>query len=103
MIRHRFDPLSFVFGAMFVLLAVVTLADARALRLVDLRLVGPAVLIVVGLTLLLSLGGRDRAASAEALGPQATDARDADPAPDADPASDVPKAPDVPDAIGDDQ
>lgn len=57
---HRFDPLSFVFGAVFVALAVLALTDAVVLGVQDLRWIGPGVLVVIGLVLLATAGRGDK-------------------------------------------
>lgn len=56
MTRHRFDPLSFLAGALFVFIAAVAVAEVPLFRLVDLRLLGPGLLILVGVVLLLTIG-----------------------------------------------
>ena len=57
---HRFDPLSFVFGALFVALAVLALTDAVVLGVQDLRWIGPGLLVVIGLVLLATAGRGDK-------------------------------------------
>ncbi len=61
--RHRFDALSFVFGLLFVLVALLGLTDLVEVTWLDLRWIGPAVLVGLGLVLVLTAGrGRgDRA------------------------------------------
>ena len=54
--RHRFDILSFVFGLLFVLVAIVGLTDLVELTWLDLRWIGPAVLVGLGLVLVLTAG-----------------------------------------------
>lgn len=54
--RHRFDPVSFVFGALLTGLALIGLTDLIVLRLVDLRWIGPAVLVLLGLVLVVTAG-----------------------------------------------
>lgn len=54
--RHRFDILSFVFGLLFVLVAFVGLTDLVELTWLDLRWIGPAVLVGLGLVLVLTAG-----------------------------------------------
>lgn len=56
--RHRFDPLSFIFGLLFVAIAGVALIDADLLAFGDLAWVAPALLVVAGGALLLSSAGR---------------------------------------------
>ncbi len=81
---HRFDPASFAFGVLFVAIAVVGLTDPALLAIEDLRWLGPAVLVVLGLALLLSAGRRDRGREsvAAAAVPDTTAADDRDPASD---------------------
>jgi hypothetical protein len=57
--RHPFDILSFVFGLLFVLVAIVGLTDLVELTWFDLRWIGPAVLVGLGLVLV-STAGRGR-------------------------------------------
>jgi putative Mn2+ efflux pump MntP len=56
---HPFDAVSFVFGAIFVAVAAVGMTDLATLTLVDLRWIGPAVLVVVGVVLVISAARRD--------------------------------------------
>ena len=70
---HRLDPVSLVFGLAYTALAVVGLADGLSLAGPDLRLLGPAVLVLLGLALLLSTArgrregaGRDNGSAARA-------------------------------------
>lgn len=88
---HRFDPASFAFGVLFVAIAVVGLTDPSLLAIEDLRWLGPAVLVVLGLALLLSAGRRDRhresatpaaVPDTTAAVPDTTAAHDLDPARD---------------------
>jgi hypothetical protein len=60
--RHPFDPLSFVFGLLFVAVAVVGLTGLVTLTWFDLRWIAPGVLVVLGLVLVLTAGRgrRDR-------------------------------------------
>lgn len=76
--RHRFDILSFVFGLLFVLVALVGLTDLVQLTWLDLRWIAPAVLVGLGLVLVLTSGrGRDDRELAEDTEP-ARDPVDAD-------------------------
>lgn len=59
MTRHRFDPFSFIAGGVTVGVAIAVLFGQVTLDLVDLRIAGPVLVLVLGLALLLS-GGRDR-------------------------------------------
>lgn len=80
MTRHRFDPLSFVFGLLFVAVAVAGLTGPWTLRPVDLAWAGPAVLILLGVVVLAS-GGTRRDERSHAHGPDGH----ADPEGDPDP------------------
>lgn len=60
MTMHRFDPLSFVFGVVFVAVAIVGLIAPELLSFTDLRWIAPGALVVLG-ALLLALSGRSRA------------------------------------------
>lgn len=71
MTRHRFDPLSFVFGATFVVIAAIGLIDRALLSPTDLRWIAPGALVVVG-ALLLALSARHGAARADADEPKGT-------------------------------
>lgn len=66
MTRHRFDPLSFIFGALFVMVAAVGLIDRELLSVSDLRWIAPGLLVATG-ALLLVLSGR-RSGSAGPVG-----------------------------------
>ncbi len=57
MTRHPFDPLSFIFGALFVVVAAVGLIDRELLTISDLRWIAPGLLVATG-ALLLVLSGR---------------------------------------------
>lgn len=72
MTRHRFDPFSFIAGGIAVSVAVAVLIGEVSIRLLDLRIAGPVLVLLLGLALLLG-GGRDRAA-AEEVGPTEGDA-----------------------------
>ena len=52
--RHRFDPLSFIFGLLFVAVAGVALIGADVLALRDLTWIAPSLLVIAGAALLLS-------------------------------------------------
>jgi cytochrome c-type biogenesis protein CcmH/NrfF len=56
---HPFDAVSFVFGVIFAAVAVVGLTDVATLSLVDLRWLGPAALVIVGIVLVVSAARRD--------------------------------------------
>lgn len=67
MTRHRFDPLSFIFGALFVVVAAVGLIDRELLTVGDLRWIAPGLLVATG-ALLLVLSGRRTGGSPEPVG-----------------------------------
>lgn len=52
MIQHRFDPLSFVFGALFVLLGLLLLSEGA--EGLPMQWAGPMVAVVLGLVILLA-------------------------------------------------
>ena len=54
MSRHRFDPVSFVFGVLFAAVAVLGLVGLDRIRVEDLTWAGPVLLLVLGLVALLS-------------------------------------------------
>lgn len=56
--RHRFDPLSFIFGLLFVAVAGVALLGGDLIVIDDLAWIAPAVLVVAGAVLLLSTARR---------------------------------------------
>lgn len=92
MTRHRFDPFSFVVGLVCVGVAVLAFMDPTGLRIEDLRVAGPAVVLLLGLTLLVGGGRRDRTvAVAEPTGVTPVETLDGDPdaTPDATPAEPV--------------
>lgn len=68
MTRHRFDPLSFVFGLVFVAIAVAGLTGPWPLRPVDLAWAGPGALILLGVVVLLS--GARRGEERGPVGPE---------------------------------
>lgn len=84
MTRHRFDIFSFIAGAATVAVALLVLLDAVTISAVDLRIVGPVVVLALGASLLIG-GGRERPV-ASAASP--------DPAPDRDPAPEPAREPD---------
>jgi hypothetical protein len=57
--RHRFDPFSFIAGAVAVGVAATVLLGQVSISLVDLRIGGPVLVLALGLALLLG-GGRER-------------------------------------------
>lgn len=65
MTRHRFDPFSFIAGGIAVSVAVAVLIGEVSIRLLDLRIAGPVLVLLLGLALLLG-GGRDRSSAEEA-------------------------------------
>jgi len=56
---HRFDLIAFVFGALFAALGVIGLTEAALLTLTDLRWIGPAVLVLLGVALVVSAARRE--------------------------------------------
>lgn len=63
---HRFDVLSFVFGALFVGIAVVALVDSLVITAADWRWLSPSLLVLIGLVLVLSAARRVRPSEAPA-------------------------------------
>jgi hypothetical protein len=63
--RHRFDPFSFIAGGIAVSVAIAVLVGEVSIGLLDLRIAGPVLILLLGLALLLG-GGRDRSAAEEA-------------------------------------
>jgi hypothetical protein len=51
--RHPFDPTAFVFGGLFLTIAVLGLLDASTLSRIRISVLVPAVLVTIGATLLL--------------------------------------------------
>ena len=76
--RHELDALSLIGGLVFVAVAALGLTDALVLDLTDLRWVGPALLVVLGVTLVLT-AGRGRAERRADAAP-AFDTQESDPA-----------------------
>lgn len=64
---HRFDLIAFVFGALFAAIGVIGLTEAALLTLADLRWIGPAVLVLLGVALVVSAARREP--RAEVAGP----------------------------------
>lgn len=62
---HRFDLTSFLFGAVFVAIALIALLDSIVLRVDDWRWIGPGLLVALGIALLVSAGGRGRQRSVD--------------------------------------
>jgi branched-subunit amino acid permease len=62
---HPFDPVAFVFGLIFVAVAAVGLTDLATITLTDLRWIGPAALVLVGIVLVISAARSDDAPSVE--------------------------------------
>jgi branched-subunit amino acid permease len=56
---HPFDPVAFVFGVIFVAVAAVGLTDLATISLTDLRWLGPAALVLVGIVLVISAARSD--------------------------------------------
>lgn len=78
MSRHPFDPVAFIFGAIFVLVATLGLLDPDVVRGLDLRVLAPGALIAIGGMLLIGSLGRDgeRAAPVDAADRPTTSRRD---------------------------
>jgi len=57
---HRFDPISFVFGATFVALSVILTSRHIALAAVRIKWLGAAFLLALGVALLITSGRRSR-------------------------------------------
>lgn len=74
--RHRFDPVSFVFGVLFAAFGLLGLTDLFVLRAIDLRWIGPLLLVLVGLVLLLSSARGGSAGSEDRAGQQDHGQRD---------------------------
>ncbi|MEX2626298.1 MAG: hypothetical protein WD225_05405 [Ilumatobacteraceae bacterium] len=72
---HRFDLLSFVFGALFAAVGALGLTDVAVISLADLRWLGPGVLVLVGVALVVSAARRD---GSPAVAVEADDRDDAD-------------------------
>lgn len=73
MTRHRFDPLSFVFGVLFAALGVLGLTGPWTLAELDLAWVGPGLLVLAGVVVLLTARSSRDAGSHEAAAPDAVD------------------------------
>jgi branched-subunit amino acid permease len=73
---HPFDPVAFVFGVIFVAVAAVGLTDLATITLTDLRWIGPAALVLVGIVLVISAARGDDQPSAEDGEAAATDHRE---------------------------
>jgi drug/metabolite transporter superfamily protein YnfA len=56
---HPFDAVSFVFGAIFTAVAVVVLSNVATITLLDLRWIGPAALVLIGVVLVVTAARRD--------------------------------------------
>ena len=97
--RHRFDPLSFVFGVLFVAVAVLGLVGTRVLDLRDLAWMAPALLVIAGGALLLS---STRRPAADGTGSEPDHDRPTTPPAPAGMRSEDPSASDAPTVPGDD-
>jgi hypothetical protein len=60
MTRHRFDPLSFIFGLLFAGVAAAALIGVEVVALRDLAWIAPSLLVIAGAALLFSSAGRSR-------------------------------------------
>jgi drug/metabolite transporter superfamily protein YnfA len=56
---HPFDAVSFVFGAIFTVVALLALTGIATITLLDLRWLGPAALVLIGVVLVVSAARRD--------------------------------------------
>jgi hypothetical protein len=57
---HRFDPISFVFGAAFIALSVILTSHHAALAVVRVKWLGAAFLLALGVALLVTSTRRSR-------------------------------------------
>ena len=75
MSKHRFDLLSFVFGALFATVGVLGLTDVAVITLADLRWLGPGALVLIGVALVVSAARSDgpEPAVIDSAGPDADD------------------------------
>lgn len=78
MTKHRFDLLSFVFGALFATIGVLGLTDVAVVSLADLRWLGPGVLVLVGVALVVS-AARGEGREPAVVEPAGTDIDDEEP------------------------
>ena len=67
--RHRFDPVSFVWGLLFAGFGLAILNDAVRPNLLGLRAFGPLVIVALGLAILSSLRPSPRPEDEEASPP----------------------------------
>ena len=56
--RHRFDPFSFVFGALFLIIGATFMAGGEGIHAVRAVRLWPATIVVIGLTLAIWAAGR---------------------------------------------
>lgn len=73
MTRHRFDPLSFLFGVLFVALGVLGLTGPWTLAELDLAWVGPGLLVLAGVVVLLTARSSRDERPEDARAPDAVD------------------------------
>jgi len=57
---HKFDPLSFVFGATFIALSLILTSSHATIAAVRMKWLGGAFLLALGLALLFTSGRRSR-------------------------------------------
>jgi hypothetical protein len=57
---HRFDPLSFVFGATFIALSLILTSSHATIAAVRMKWLGGAFLLALGVALLITSGRRSR-------------------------------------------
>jgi hypothetical protein len=56
---HPFDAVSFVFGVIFTAVAAIALTGVATITLLDLRWLGPAALVLIGVVLVVSAARSD--------------------------------------------
>jgi hypothetical protein len=98
--RHRFDPFSFLVGAVAVAVAALVLIGDVSVRLVDLRVIGPLVVLAIGAALLVGGKRDDRPAVVPVAGRDPVTDHDTSPQDEPDEPGE-PDEPDTPDALGD--
>lgn len=76
MSRHRFDPLSFIFGLLFAGVAAAALIGVEVVALRDLAWIAPSLLVLAGAALLFSSAGRSRSDEVDADEPAPDRARE---------------------------
>jgi hypothetical protein len=69
---HPFDAVSFVFGILFTAVAAIALTGVATITLLDLRWLGPAALVLIGVVLVVSAARSDNGAGPRDEVPGAT-------------------------------